>query len=344
MKLRSKYFLTAATVILWGIALSLVFAFAFGRDSDTDSPTHSLAVEGQDARRRYNVLILGSDDTSGLCDVIMLASYDEAAESVNIVQIPRDTYARYSDSSYRKLNGAKNKLGGERAFCDFLSRTLCVKIDYYLSIGLDAVEEAVDALGGVEVDVPCDMDYEDPAQELYIHIKKGRRVLDGKAARQFVRYRSGYLRGDVGRIDAQKLFIASLLKEVKTDASVINTVSVALRVSDDVRTDMPFTDMISLARRVIRTPSENIRFVTFAGEEAIAKQSGASYYVISRAAAIEIVNTYLGGSADEESFDREKRLLNDDYLEFKRIYFSSAQYSVSNAAALCEDGIDIQHK
>ena len=347
-------------IIRSGVAIFLAFLFGLGSlvmlrlflldggiaasaGSDAeDDEREELATSGGSERR--NFLVLGRDNVSGLCDMMMLASYDEKNGKVAIVQIPRDTYAEFSSGNYKKINGAVSALGSEEELCRFLSESLCVPIDHYISIDLDAMGDIVDALGGVEVDVPFDMDYEDPAQNLSIHIKKGKNVLDGKTARQFVRYRAGYVRGDVGRMDAQKIFLAALIKKVKSGVSFSQATAVAIKVFNDIKTNVSFDEVSALIGGALSVESENISFVTLAGEEATAISSGASYYVMSRPSAIKTVNELLGGSATEESFDKKRVFLNEKYDEFKRIYNSSAPYKVHSARSILEEGIDIASK
>lgn len=297
-----------------------------GNDSETSK------VDSEDVR--LNILVMGKDDSSGLCDVLMLASYNLTDSSVGIVQIPRDTYAEYTSSSYKKLNGALSSLGSEREFCDFLEKTLCVRIDHYISLELDAVGEIVDALGGVQINVPCDMDYDDPAQDLSIHIKKGLNLLDGEMAEQFVRFRSGYASGDLGRIDAQKLFLAALLNRLRSNVSIIELGSLVAAVADDVNTSFPLGEVVTLARQALNVSPDNVRFVTLAGKSAVAKKSGASYYVISRSASIEILNDFFDADIDENNFDKDRLFLNERYSEFEDIYYSYADYKIFDATNL----------
>ena len=294
--------------------------------------------------KRHTFLVLGRDKVSGLHDMMMLVSYDEAASKVAVVQIPRDTYAEISGGNYRKINGAVSALGSEEALCAFLEKSLCVPIDHYISIDLDAVGDIVDAIGGVTVDVPFDMNYEDPSQGLSIHIKKGRVVLDGDMAREFVRYRSGYVRGDIGRIDAQKIFLAALINEIKSGVSITEAAAIAVRVFDDIKTNLAIDDMTRLIGGALAVESKDISFVTLAGEEATATSSGASYYVMSRPSAMKRVNELLGGDATEESFDKGRIFLNEKYKAFERIYSSPAEYKVHTAESILLLGIDIAGK
>ena len=336
----------AAVVLLLMIGILFAARLLLGSDdggaSALDRISDTNSEENDDSR--FNVLVMGKDNTSGLCDMIMIVSYNMTSKNVGIVQIPRDTYAKFTDGSYKKINGAVRALGGEREFCSFLSETLCVKIDKYITVDLEAVGEIVDLIGGVEVDVPFDMNYSDPAQGLSIHLEKGKALLDGEMAQQFVRYRSGYAEGDLGRIDAQKIFVASFMEKLKSSASLFRIKEIYSAVSDDIKTDISMGDIVAFAAQAFSVPSDKVSFVTLAGEGAVASASGASYYVISRPAAIEIVNKYLGAGADEQSFDKDRAFLNDKYESFSRIYYSHAEYTVYDARSLVTGQLDIVRK
>ena len=333
-----------ALLLVLGVLFAARLLVGVNSDGGTAVPQRSPADETSGEDVRFNVLVLGKDGTSGLCDMIMLVSYNMSERRVGIVQIPRDTYAEYTEASYKKINGAVNSLGGERELCDCLSKALCVRIDKYVTFDLDAVGEVVDLIGGVEVDVPFDMSYNDPSQGLSIKLKKGKTVLDGEMAQQFVRYRSGYAEGDLGRMDAQKIFLAAFVSKLKGTTSLFSIKEIFTAIRDDISTDISMSDIVILAAQAFSIPSDSVSFVTLAGESAVAKASGASYYVISRSAAIEIVNELLGGYADEESFDSEGLFLNDKYQSFSDIYYSYAEYTVYNAKALADGEIDIAHK
>ncbi len=341
------FFGIALAVVVLGLTVLFIARLMLAFDNDTNvsavdrGAIDSTSQSDEDTDIHTNFLVMGKDEASGLYDMIMLVSYNVTRSEIGVVQIPRDTYAEYTKGSYKKLNGAVAALGGEREFCDFLSSALCVNIDHYVSLDLYSVGEIVDVLGGVEVDVPFDMNYEDEAQGLSIHLKKGKNILDGDAARKFVRYRSGYLEGDLGRIDAQKIFLAALVKKLKSDVSLFEIGAILAAVSDNVKMNIPMSSVVTLAKQLMSIPSENVRFVTLAGEGAVAKASGASYYVISRPAAIKIVNDILGASATDKTFDKDRLFLNDRYDSFFDIYYSDIEYTVYDAKSLVASGIEI---
>ena len=176
----------------------------------------------------YNFLVLGVDRAANLSDVIMVISYDIAKQDIHVLSLPRDTYINVG-SSYHKLNayfsasynrsasrGTERYRDAIESMASFIENSLCIRLDRYICMDTAGFREIIDAIGGVDMDVPFDMDYEDPEQNLYIHLKAGYQHLDGEKAEQFVRYRSGYLEGDIGRISAQRLFLTALVRQVKT--------------------------------------------------------------------------------------------------------------------------------
>lgn len=266
----------------------------------------------------YRVLILGKDDAAELTDVMMLASFNLEIPSLSVVQIPRDTYLAYTNANYKKINGAARSLGGEKALCSFLGKVLGVPIDGYVSFDLDFVADAVDMLGGVEVDVPFEMDYDDPYQDLSIHLEAGRQTLSGKEATHFIRYRSGYLRGDLGRIDAQKLFVASFLKAFLEKGDTGDLPRATVLAAKYLRTDMRVDTMVALAGVVAQISPEHLTLLTLPGEETQSEYSGAWYYIVSQEGMREVISRFLG--ADGAAFDLGKRFTDQNRRAFREIY------------------------
>ena len=110
----------------------------------------------------------------------MLTSFDVSSGGIAIMQIPRDTYIEFEGEGM-KINEILF-LRDVYAIRDILEVTLCINIDYTALIDLEALEVVVDSVGGIEIDVPFDMKYSDPYQDLYIDLKAGLQVLDGKNA------------------------------------------------------------------------------------------------------------------------------------------------------------------
>ena len=103
------------------------------------------------------------------------------------MSIPRDTRVLI-DNKYRKINFAY-PYGGIELAAGTVSELLDVNIKYYIFVDTFAFRIIVDLLGGVDIDVPVNLDYDDPTQDLHIHLKKGLQHLDGEHAEQYVRFR-----------------------------------------------------------------------------------------------------------------------------------------------------------
>ena len=266
----------------------------------------------------FCVLVLGKDRASGLTDVIMLVSFDPAKDRISVMQIPRDTYAEYGAKSHNKINGALAELGGADKLEAFFERTLGVSIDGHLTLDLDAFREIVDTLGGVEIELDAPLRYSDPSQKLYIDLPRGKQVLDGKQAEMYVRYRSGYAKGDIDRLDAQKKFLAALFETVKKQISAENAYGIASSVVRAVDTDVGLAMGVALGLEAINVDSSKLYFFTLPGEAAVSRRSGASYYVMSAKPAQRILTEYFGKEA--EGIDVEKSFSHPSYKEFIRIY------------------------
>ena len=321
---RNKILIIISTMLLVSLVACVsipMTAKRTGRDADTDTAGVPVSV-GDD---RMNILITGSDRTSGLTDVIMLLSVSRRDETVSVMQIPRDTYAAYTDGSYKKLNGAYGRLGAQ-GMCEFISDSLGVSVDRYLMLSPDALVDVVDALGGVDITLERPMNYSDPAQGLYISLKEGRQTLDGRTAEQFIRYRSGYADGDLGRIDAQKIFMCALLQKAKQTADPLSLVRLATALVGKTETNLSLSDVAVLAEDAASLEMKNVTFFTAPGEAVVATNSGASYYSLSSKAMAEVLSKYFG--ADGSDFDRQGVFINEAYESFVGIYRGYSPYKV----------------
>ena len=215
-------------------------------------------------------------------------------------------------------------------------------IEGYCVFDLDTLIKVVDAIGGVEIDLPFDMDYEDPYQGLSIHLSAGRQTLDGKAAEQFVRYRSGYIRGDIGRMDAQKLFISAFIKKVSETVSPVALVRIIGAVIGDVRTNLGIVDLTNLALVALSVKAEDMTMVTMAGNDVRMGGNGAWYYVISKSAAVRLMNEFLGADISAGDFDKDRLFFDPSRDELEKIYYSDLPYYPQNAAELEKNGIKIE--
>ena len=172
----------------------------------------------------YTVLILGRDTGGGgNTDTMLLASYDVTNQKATVMSIPRDTMVNVS-WDIKRINSVYNYYGGGDRGIQYLYKEIAQLVgfepDYQVVVEWDAVGQIVDAMGGVWFDVPRNMNYDDPYQDLHIHQEKGYRLLTGDDAMQVLRYRHdndmryGYPDGDLGRIKTQQAFLTAMVDQL----------------------------------------------------------------------------------------------------------------------------------
>ena len=297
-----------------------------------------------------NIVVMGMDGEGLRSDVLMVAFLNGESGKINLLSVPRDTRVPI-DGKYHKINSAY-ALGKEEQTIDTLENLLDIKIDNYVKFSFETFRNVIDALGGVDFDVPQDMFYEDPYQDLYIDLKKGMQHLDGAKAEQFVRYRSGYVTGDIGRGNAQKLFISAFIKSLTTslanaDASMITTL--AGNVINYVKTDMSVADIVYFGKSFLGIGKgdgvklENISLMTMPGNATM--YDGASVFVMNKAYVAQLINEYyniydynITSAFDKNEFfvTREQSVVRDIYSADKE----SVTLTVYTAGSLDENGLE----
>ena len=219
----------------------------------------------------YTVLILGRDTGGGgNTDTMLLASYDVTNQKATVMSIPRDTMVNVG-WDVKKINSVYNNNGGGekgiRALYKEISQLVGFEPDYQVVVEWEAVGEIVDAIGGVYFDVPRDMDYEDPYQDLSIHISKGYQKLNGEQAMGVVRFRdgkNGYANGDIGRIETQQAFLKAVIEQMLQVKNVTKINEFAKVFQKNVTTDLSFQNILWFAQKAIfgGLSVENVNFVT----------------------------------------------------------------------------------
>ncbi|MCT4620694.1 MAG: LCP family protein [Marinisporobacter sp.] len=231
--------------------------------------------------KRVNVLLLGMEGAR--TDTIVFASFDAESKNADLISVPRDTYhARkgHNTPEKKKINAAYGDDGVEGTMSAVGDVLGGVPIHHYVKVTYSGVERIVNSLGGVKVNIPMDMDYDDNYAKppLHIHLKKGTQVLDGKHAIQFLRFRKsnnggGYPDGDLGRIKAQQQF----MKAAMGKALGFRLPVVANTVFKYVKTDMDLSDIGVLAKNAIGMKMENLKAYSLPGKAT--NQNHLSYFL-----------------------------------------------------------------
>lgn len=220
--------------------------------------------------KALNLLVLGLDSEGTRCDVIMLFNFELNLSRLNLLSIARDTRVLVG-GRYTKINSLYSK-GGENLVAEEVTAITGLPVHYYLTMDFTGFREMIDMLGGVSFYVPFRMSYDDPIQNLHIHLRKGMQLLDGKKAEQLVRYRKGnakgqgYIEGDIGRIKMQQNFLKALIKQ-KINLKYISSVDKLFGILEEyVKTNISFTDITQYIVSIRKINSDEIKTFTLPGE------------------------------------------------------------------------------
>lgn len=243
----------------------------------------------------YTFAIVGKDVASGNTDTIMVGKLDTIEGTMNVISIPRDTLINYGTN---KINAAyaigenKEKGKGVENLLNELKKLVGFEIDSYAIVDTIAVEELIDAIGGVYYDVPQDMIYRDPYQNLNINISKGYQKLSGADAVKVLRFRDGYAGGDIERIGVQQDFLMAIAEQM-LDLGNIPNISKAVEIYEErVTTNLTTGNIFFYVSEFLKLDKENIRFMTMPGNTQ-GSINGGSYVFIYVDEWLEMINEYL---------------------------------------------------
>jgi len=261
---------------LIGGGYALLHSQLFNEGEEIDMSKYATPVEVSE--KSVNFLIVGADqdeDRTGyngryLTDVIMVVSFDMEVGQVNILQIPRDTYvgSKYPSG---KINAVYNNGPNENKIENLIERInedYQLPIDHYVMITMKTFREAIDAIGGIEMDVPWDIVTKGGETVL----KAGLQTLTGRQASNFVRCRAIYAEGDVGRVKAQRAFLSAAMKKV-TSLSVNELIKLISVSYDKIDTNLTAADILSFAQKVSKIDLKNMEMHMLPGEFATSPQN-----------------------------------------------------------------------
>lgn len=211
-------------------------------------------------------------------DTLMVFNVTKDGE-ISILSVPRDTKTPIKGRKYEEKINHAHAYGGKELTLDTVSDLLGIDLEYYVIADYKFVREFVDLIGGVEIDVPMDMHYEDPTDDppLYIDLKQGLQKLDGEKSLQYLRFRKGYKNADLGRIGAQQEFIKAMVKASLRPATILKIPKIYSAYNDYINTNIPFSTIAGYGMKFYKFETDNISMTTLPGEPKTIK--GVSYFV-----------------------------------------------------------------
>lgn len=257
--------LLSICAVAGGIYCAKIYTTPYSNEivaSFDDDTLHNVSIK----KEKYNILITGTDKSGMLTDVLMLAQIDPVDNKAVVMSIPRDTWVKYRGRSskitevYSAFYNKKEKTGIEDTILAVRELT-DVPIHHFVKVNTKAFRQCIDELGGVDFDVPQNMRYNDPAQDLYINLKKGQQHLDGDKAEQLVRFRH-YPNGDIGRIEVQQKFLHALAEQKLKPKYVGKIDDIYSIVIKNIETSMSPDDFVECGSQLLEIGTENIETIT----------------------------------------------------------------------------------
>ena len=253
-----------------------------------------------------NLTCLFMGINGALTDFIMLGQYNPNTREISLLSIPRDT--KVEGTIDGKINSAYAGKYPERSIAKVKDVT-GIEAQYYVIFKTKVLRQIVDEIGGVTVDVPINMNYDDPVQNLYIHLKKGTQTLTGSQAEQFVRFRknndgSGYYNGDVDRVKTQQQFIKATISRVLEPQNLIKVNKLVKIVTENTKTNITWDIAKEYIDDVATFKMDRITMDTIPGHGGYA-ENGLSYYFYDKEKTKEIVDSMFNKKTDGTQEDQE---------------------------------------
>lgn len=282
--------------IIGGSYLYLNNAEASIRDQEFEdiiAENGEIAPPEPESETVVNTLLLGVDDARS--DTIIVARFNKETKKVVLISIPRDTRVNIPGYGYTKVNAAIGKKEGTALAMKTVGDFLDIPIHYYVKVDFKAVEKIVDIMGGVKMNVPRNMYYVDPVQDLYIDIKKGEQVLNGEKALHFLRYRSGYADQDLGRIKAQQEFAKAFMNKLTSPSMILKAPGLINTMIQNTKTNLEQNEIIEYGLEITKIDVGSIKMHTVPGEGG--NRNGVAYFLHDQTKLEEMkteINTELG--------------------------------------------------
>ena len=238
-----------------------------------------------------SILLCGTDLDGTRTDAMMLLFIDREAKQLRLLSLPRDTMVN-RDNPVPKLNGAYGANGsGEKGMgflMDYVRDLVGYRPDGYMLVDLNCFMELVDQMGGVSFDVPMEMRYDDPSQNLHIALQEGSQLLNGQEAMWVMRFRSGYTMADLDRIDVQRSLLFDALRQWAKPSKLLRLPGALRLLKNNTLTDLSARNLCWIALSAVLCASGGVASDTLPGEPEYI--NGGSYYIEDRAAAAKLIN------------------------------------------------------
>lgn len=268
------------------ITLALVIVAAVAAVSFFIRPPESETSIGTRKKDTAAILICGTDEDGTRTDTMMLMYLSGSEKQVRLLSLPRDTYTITSSGKAAKLNSAFGRNGtgeeGMEALLDYVRDIIGYRPDGYILVDFTLVPQIVDIMGGVDFDVPMDMDVASMA------IEEGYQHLSGKQLMTLLRFRKGYATADLGRVEVQREVLKACMDQWLS-VSHISDAMEAISLLENGSTSTLTTGNYLWVAKTLLTSLKNFGNDTLPGYAEY--RSDVSYYILDKSKVAELINS-----------------------------------------------------
>lgn len=320
-------FCSALVVVLFAV-------YKFTSQKPTSEPPPPIAVvtddpdTDEDESQRYTLqrkdstwtfLLCAQDQVSGNTDTIMVCTYDTVNQKIGLVSIPRDTLVDRPGYRYHKINAAYNN-GGIEELMAAAGELLGFPMDHYVRIDTRIFVDLVNAVDGVDFNVPVHMAYDDPVQDLHIHYEPGMQHLTGQQALEVVRCRKNsdgegvyphniydaYPDADIGRTRTQQAMVKAIAKKVLSNPQKVGSYMEIF--SKYVDTDLTLGNLLWFVEPALGFDFDNLTTATFPGDGMVTYKGITYCYALDIEKSLAIINDCLNPYTTEITKEMVKML------------------------------------
>ena len=256
----------------------------------------------------FTFVIGAVDEDETRTDALMVATMDTKQKTINVMNIPRDTMCNNNASgASRKINAAY-AMGGIDQTKREIERLMGFQPDKYVIVNFDGIAAIVDAIGGVDYEIPFRMQYDDPSQDLHIDLYAGMQHLTGEQVVHFLRWRHNndysmqYPNGDEGRVATQQDFLKELARQVLQISNITKIPAIADAVFKNVKTDLTAGELLWMGMQALQINNGSIRFFTLPGYGAMSTagtSTAFSFFFPYYQETLDLVNQYFNPYEEE---------------------------------------------
>lgn len=273
------------------------------------------AIVVQDSGRRegvFTLFVAATDEDETRTDSMMVLVFDTNNHTASVINIPRDTLVDTKRSGAAKKLNASYAKGVEQTM-EEVSEVIGFYPDKYVVANFDGIADIVDAIGGIDYEIPFDMSYHDASQDLAIEFEAGMQHLDGEEVVEFLRWRhnddgTGYDNGDIGRVEKLQNFLVTLAGEVLSPSNIVNIPAIASAVYNNVDTDLTTAQILWLGMQGLKVDlATGVEMQTLIGDTArVDVGTSLWFYILDEDMVIDQINAHFNPyirDLDEDDFN-----------------------------------------